>query len=82
MKRATFQVKKYAVRAFVALGAALGFAACTQIKNHAPESVYGPPPEVDSIIEARKLVYGPPPVRNRAVKPDTTLTPSLPSSDK
>lgn len=82
MKKTTFHIKKYAVRAFVAIGAALGLAACTQVKSPGPEKVYGPPTKVDTIINERKLVYGPPPVRNRNVMPDTTLAPQSQPDNK
>lgn len=57
MKKPSFIVRKWMVRAMVTVGAALGFSSC----NHYPgETVYGPPPSDGSSIETTEDVYGPP----------------------
>ena len=64
MKKISFQVKKWTVRALVTAGAMLGLSACSGSSNSsgssAPEVVYGPPPEVEKEIEVVEDVYGPP----------------------
>ena len=57
MKKMTFTVKKWGVRAMVAVGAALGLSSCV---HHPGETVYGPPPSDDESIEVSAEVYGPP----------------------
>ena len=58
MKVTLFQIKKYSVRAFMAIGAMLGLSACVH-KLGPVECVYGPPPEADT-IDVVEDVYGPP----------------------
>lgn len=58
MKKSTFIIRKWGVRAMVAVGAALGLSSCG---HHPGETVYGPPPsDDDSSIEVSAEVYGPP----------------------
>ncbi len=52
-----FTSKKLIARALVAVGAALGLTGCV---NRPFESVYGPPPDVDTDVEVVEDVYGPP----------------------
>ena len=69
MKETFTQLKKLAVRGFMAVGALLGLTSCPI----GPQpNVYGPPPGVDSIdtIDVVKVVYGPPPAfRQDSVEP-------------
>ena len=56
MKETIIQLKKLAIRGFMAVGALLGLTSCP-----GPQPcVYGPPPGVDT-IDVVKVVYGPPP---------------------
>jgi hypothetical protein len=61
MKETFIQLKKLAVRGFMAVGALLGLTSCPM----GPQPcVYGPPPGIDSIMDSInvvKVVYGPPP---------------------
>ena len=66
MNQTITQLKKYGIRALMAVGALLGLTSCPRTQ----ECVYGPPPGIDTLegrdsIQVRKLVYGPRPVFRR-----------------
>lgn len=72
MKKLSFNVQKWGVRALVGLGAALGFSSCCHKVNPA-EAAYGPPPGYNPPgIEVIEDVYGPP------VENIDTITPRQP----
>lgn len=79
MKLSGYHFKRIAVRAFTAIGAALGLASCFHAKHgpdpRAVEAVYGPPEDFDKKpkIEIIEDVYGPPVELDSL--PDTELTP-------
>ena len=64
MKKVSFNIKKWAVRLMVAIGAMLGLSACSSSGSSSSTSsvvhVYGPPPDVEKEIEQVEDVYGPP----------------------
>ena len=58
MKKTAFIVKKWGVRAFVAIGALTGLSSCGGVFSG--PKVYGPPPTPNDDIEVVEDVYGPP----------------------
>ena len=70
MKKVSFNVHKWGVRALVAVGAALGLTSCTHKFGPNPaEAVYGPPPGyTPPNINVVEDVYGPPVERIDSVK--------------
>ena len=60
MSNLYFKIKKWTVRALVAIGTLLGLTSCqkTIYEPKSIEGVYGPPPG-----NYENVVYGPPPVR-------------------
>jgi hypothetical protein len=58
MKRMIFPIKKWGVRAFVAIGAIFGLSSCGGVFS--TPKVYGPPPSPNNDIEVVEDVYGPP----------------------
>ena len=65
MSNLYFKIKKWTVRALVAIGTLLGLTSCqkTIYEPKSIEGVYGPPPGYYEKVEPVKVVYGPPPVR-------------------
>lgn len=76
MKKVSFNVKKWSIRALTAAGAALGLASCFHPKTPGIfEKVYGPaPPPSDVDIEIIEDVYGPPQPEIMESDSDTTTT--------
>ena len=70
MKKVSFNVQKWGVRALVAVGALLGLSSCTHKFGPNPaEGVYGPPPGYNPPrINVVEDVYGPPVERIDSVK--------------
>ena len=62
MKKSAFVIKKWSVRALVAVGAMLGLSSCGGVFNS--PKVYGPPPRGPEVVED---VYGPPGAGDSAV---------------
>ncbi len=65
MKKMSFNLHKWVVRAMVAVGAMMGISSCSNggkvVINNPPETVYGPPPGVfPKRVEIVEDVYGPP----------------------
>ncbi len=63
MKKVSLNVRKWGVRALVALGTAVGFSSCSHkvVGPNPAEGVYGPPPGYKPIkINVVEDVYGPP----------------------
>lgn len=62
MKKVSFNVQKWGVRALVAIGALLGISSCShKIDLKSVEGVYGPPPGYNPPkINVVEDVYGPP----------------------
>ena len=82
MNAIIFNIKKWSVRAMMAVGTLLGISSCahTKLNPSAPETVYGPPPTVEPVeIEMIEDVYGPPPFE--ATDTITIEEPESPSSD-
>ena len=65
MSNLYFKIKKWTVRALVAIGTLLGLTSCqkTIYEPKSIEGVYGPPPGNYENVEPVKVVYGPPPVQ-------------------
>ena len=74
MKDRFLTSKKLFARALLAVGAALGLTGCY---NRPYESVYGPPPDVDTDVEVVEDVYGPP-----VVTPPDSVTNSYTVADE
>jgi hypothetical protein len=70
MKKSAFIMKKWTVRAFVALGILLGLTSCNKTFVGPIENVYGPPPSYGVKAVPVEDVYGPP-----IEKLDTIKTP-------
>lgn len=62
MRKPAFIIKKWSVRAIVAIGAALGLSSCGGVFT--TPKVYGPPPRGPEVVED---VYGPPVTGDSAV---------------
>ena len=62
MKKVSFNMHKWGVRAVVALGAAMGLSSCShRVGPNPAEGVYGPPPGYNPPrINVVEDVYGPP----------------------
>ena len=58
MNKSVFVIKKWSVRALVAVGAMLGLSSCGGVFNS--PKVYGPPPSSPDTPEVVEDVYGPP----------------------
>ena len=58
MNKSVFVIKKWSVRALVAVGAMLGLSSCGGVFNS--PKVYGPPPVSSDTPEVVEDVYGPP----------------------
>ncbi|MBR5638739.1 MAG: hypothetical protein IKW83_03140 [Muribaculaceae bacterium] len=70
MKKMSFNVQKWGVRALVAIGALLGISSCShKMDLKSVEGVYGPPPGYNPPnINVIEDVYGPPVERIDSVR--------------
>lgn len=72
MQNKSFNIKKWSVRALIAIGAILGLSSCGGRIFSTPK-VYGPPPGANNDSEVVEDVYGPPIENLDSVKHDRTV---------